>query len=96
MAGDDAGVQRAALGAHFRRRIAALLEAWRLAIAADPDLTTGDSLPRAQLVDHLPPWLEALADGLVATPGSAESRRRRFDETDIDGLCSGNRHHGLQ
>jgi signal transduction histidine kinase len=81
VAGDDAGVQRAAMGAHFRRRIAALLEAWRLAIAADPDLTTGDSLPRAQLVDHLPPWLEALADGLVATPGSAEARRRRLDET---------------
>jgi signal transduction histidine kinase len=81
VAGDDAGVQRAALGAHFRSRIAALLEAWRHAIAADADLTTGDSLPRAQLVDHLPPWLEALADGLVASPGSAEARRRRFDET---------------
>ena len=58
LAGEDAGAQRGALGAHFRSRIPALLDAWRLAIAADPDLTTGDSLPRGQLVDHLPPWLE--------------------------------------
>ncbi len=81
LAGEDAGAQRGALGAHFRSRIPALLDAWRLAIAADPDLTTGDSLPRAQLVDHLPPWLEGLATALGAAPGSAEARRRRFDET---------------
>ena len=81
MAGADAGAQRGALGAHFRSRIPALLEAWRHAIAADPDLTTGDSLPRGQLVDHLPPWLEGLAAALAAHPGSAEARRRRADET---------------
>ena len=81
MAGEDAGAQRGALGAHFRSRIPALLEAWRAAIAADPDLTTGDSLPRGQLVDHLPPWLEVLAAALAAAPGSAEARHRRSDET---------------
>ena len=68
MAGADAGAQRGALGAHFRSRIPALLEAWRHAIAADPDLTTGDSLPRGQLVDHLPPWLEGLAAAWAANP----------------------------
>ena len=81
LAGEDAGAQRGALGAHIRSRIPALLDAWRGTIAADPDLTTGDSLPRAQLVDHLPPWLEALASALAAEPGSAEARRRRSDET---------------
>ena len=81
MAGEDAAAERGALGAHFRSRIPALLETWRAAIAADPDLTTGDSLPRAQLVDHLPSWLEGLAAAFAAAPGSAEERRRRYDET---------------
>ena len=81
LAGEDAGAQRAALGAHFKSRIPALLDAWRGAIAADPDLTTGDALPRAQLVDHLPPWLEGLAAALAAAPGTAEARRRRYEET---------------
>ncbi|MEO5881682.1 MAG: HAMP domain-containing sensor histidine kinase [Caldimonas sp.] len=69
------------MGDHFRSRIAPLLGAWRNAIAADPDLTTGDSLPRAELFDHLPLWLEALAAALAAPPGSAEARRRRSEET---------------
>jgi hypothetical protein len=81
LAGEDAEVQRNALAAHMRSRIPALLEAWRRAIAADPDLTSGDSLPRAKLVDHLPPWLDALADGLATAPGSAEARRHRSEET---------------
>ena len=46
MAGEDAGAQRAALGAHLKNRIPALLDAWRTKIAADADLTTGDALPR--------------------------------------------------
>lgn len=81
MAGEDAGAERAALGEHFRKRVPALLDAWRAAIVADPDLTTGDSLPRAQLFDHLPPWLEGLAAAFAAAPGTAEARRRRNDET---------------
>ena len=81
MQGEDAGAQRAALGAHFRSRIPAILDAWRAAIARDPDLTTGDSLPRGQLFDHLPPWLDGLAAALAATPGTAEALRRRYEET---------------
>ena len=73
-------MQRAALGAHFKARIPALLDAWRAAIAADPDLTTGDSLPRAQRIDHLPPWLESLAAALAAAPRSREARLRQIDE----------------
>ena len=79
MAGQDVEAQRAALGAHFKARIPALLEAWQVAIAADPDLKSGDSLPRAQLVDHLPPWLESLAAALAAAPGS-QARLRRTDQ----------------
>ncbi|HVH34496.1 MAG TPA: hypothetical protein VM847_10340, partial [Tahibacter sp.] len=56
-----------------------MLEAWQVAIAADPDLKSGDSLPRAQLVDHLPPWLESLAAALAAAPGS-QARLRRTDQ----------------
>ncbi|MCE9659800.1 MAG: HAMP domain-containing histidine kinase [Burkholderiales bacterium] len=62
------GVQREALGAHFRARIPSLLEAWRQAIAVDPKLTTGDSLPKGQLFDHLPPWIEGLAAAFAAAP----------------------------
>ena len=32
----------------------AILAAWRDAIKRDPSLSTGDSLPRAQLYDHIP------------------------------------------
>jgi signal transduction histidine kinase len=79
--GEDFGAQRAALGAHFKARINALVEAWRIAIAADPKLTTNESLPRAQLVDHLPPWLEAFARALTAAPGAALAARAATDET---------------
>ncbi len=89
MAGQDVEAQRAALGAHFKARIPALLEAWQVAIAADPDLKSGDSLPRAQLVDHLPPWLESLAAALAAAPGS-QARLRRTDQV-ADATA-----HGLQ
>jgi len=38
----------AARAAHVMARTPALLEAWRAAIATDPQLTTSQSLPRAQ------------------------------------------------
>ena len=90
MAGQEFDAQRAALGAHFKARIPALLDAWRAAIAADPDLTSGDSLPRAQLYDHLPQWLETLAAALAAAPGSPTARPRRRAEAEVA------KAHGLQ
>jgi signal transduction histidine kinase len=87
---DPTAGQRADLAAHFRRRVPAIVEAWRAEVAADPRFTAGDSLPRAQLVDHLPVWLENLADAFAAAPGSARERRAHGDE-------SGNAAaHGLQ
>ncbi|MEO9068872.1 MAG: HAMP domain-containing sensor histidine kinase [Caldimonas sp.] len=59
---------RQAIADHFRGRTAALMEAWHAAVEADPRLSTGDSLPRAQLEDHLPRWLELFAGVLAASP----------------------------
>jgi signal transduction histidine kinase len=47
----------AALAAHLAQRRAALLRAWRTQVTAHPDLTSGASLPRAQLHDHIPALL---------------------------------------
>lgn len=38
--------------------------AWRLAVKRDPALTTGDSLPRAQLNDHIPALLQTFEQKL--------------------------------
>jgi len=54
--GDD-NLERAALAAHLRNRRTAILESWRLAVRRDPALSTGDALPRAQLLDHIPALL---------------------------------------
>ena len=48
----------AALASHLTQRREAVLRAWRAEIAADPTLTTGAALPRAQLHDHIPALLE--------------------------------------
>jgi len=47
-------VEIAALAAHMSQRRGAILRAWRAAVTSDPTLTTGTSLPRAQLHDHIP------------------------------------------
>lgn len=47
----------AALANHLAGRRDAILKAWRKAIAADPSLTTGASLPVSQLNDHIPALL---------------------------------------
>jgi len=69
MVSNSLQVQRRALGARLKERIPAVLTAWHEAQAADPKLQTGDSLPRSQLNDHLPSWLEAFAELLAAGPG---------------------------
>ena len=48
----------------------AILEAWRTRVTADSRLTTGASLPRAQLHDHIPALLEDFERRLTA--GAAE------------------------
>jgi signal transduction histidine kinase len=46
-----------AFAAYLRSRRSGILEAWSGAIKRDPALTAGDSLPRAQLLDHIPGML---------------------------------------
>jgi signal transduction histidine kinase len=88
MAGEDVGGARQACAAHFRAAIPALLAAWRQAVKDDPRLTTGTTLPRAALEDHVPAWLESLADVLAAGPGE----RRAADSAEAEDAEA----HGLQ
>jgi signal transduction histidine kinase len=62
----------AALAAHIAQRRGAILQAWRKAVAADPTLTSGASLPRAQLHDHIPALLLDLEQRLAAR-GAAQA-----------------------
>jgi signal transduction histidine kinase len=66
-------VERSALAKHLSSRRAAILEAWRGAIKSDPALNTGDSLPRAQLFDHIPAILLTFERELRVTSGDAEA-----------------------
>lgn len=68
MAGDSATGEHPllALAAHVAARSDAILRAWRKAVDRDPELTTGASLPRAQLDDHVPQILAGYAERLRA------------------------------
>jgi signal transduction histidine kinase len=57
----------AALAAHLAERREAVLYAWRRAVKQDPALSTADSLPRAQLNDHIPSLLQAFERRLDPT-----------------------------
>jgi signal transduction histidine kinase len=59
----------AALGTHLSGRQDAILQAWQGAIHRDPALTTGDALPRTQLLDHIPAILATFLQELRAAAG---------------------------
>lgn len=61
--------QLIALAEHLAARRDAILQAWRKAVDRDPELTTGASLPRSQLNDHLPDLLDAFGRKLCAVTG---------------------------
>jgi len=86
---ESEGTGRMALGRHFRARASAVVAAWRAAVAADPSLKTGASLPRAQLEDHLPGWLDAFAAVLEQPAGATSTRVDVAEKADA-------RAHGLQ
>ena len=71
------GPELAALAAHLASRRDAIMGAWRHALKRDPALTTGDSLPRAQLNDHIPALLvtfeKRLVNGAAPDRGQAGS-----------------------
>ena len=89
MTGSISATDRQAIAGHFRSRIPALLDAWRAAVADDPRLTSGDALPRSQLDDHLPLWLEAFAAVLAAAPGPQQRAASAAEEQNAES-------HGLQ
>ncbi len=69
------------LGRQLKSRRPRILEEWRAAVARDPELTTGATLTRAQLSDHIPAILEDFEQALMADDGvdlhEARSEQRK-------------------
>ena len=77
-----------AVATHLRERREAILEAWRAAADADPQLTTVNSLPRSQFNDHIPDVLDLLERKLQAWPQEPQ----RLDQEQKSDAAA----HGLQ
>ncbi|MBC7780678.1 MAG: sensor histidine kinase [Proteobacteria bacterium] len=77
-----------ALATHLASRRKAILSAWRAAVTSDPTLTTGASLPRAQLHDHIPALLIDLERRLATTEaaGSGEVQQMQRGDAAAHGL----------
>jgi signal transduction histidine kinase len=86
LAGEALADGRRVLADHVRSQTPALIAAWRAAVAADPLLTTGESLPRAQLEDHLPGWLSTFADVLADPPGGHPTSAAETEAAEAHGL----------
>jgi signal transduction histidine kinase len=71
MNSEHAQEQLEELAAHLAARRGAIMQAWRTAVERDPAMTTGASLPRIQLNDHLPQLLDAFGAKLRALTGNA-------------------------
>jgi len=81
--------QLAALASYLGARREAILRAWRKAIDRDPEMTTGASLPRAQLDDHIPALLDALERRLRVLTDEETAASKEEDKEDASA-------HGLQ
>jgi signal transduction histidine kinase len=68
-----------AVAAHVRERREAILDAWRTAADADPQLTTANTLPQSQFNDHIPDVLDLLARKLEAWPGNPPPLEQKKD-----------------
>ena len=68
---EDVQAELAVLALHLRGRREAILQAWQLAVKWDPKVTTGDSLPRVQLLDHIPSLLATFERALHGPAGRA-------------------------
>ena len=58
------------LATYLREQRGALLNAWRAAVDADPEISTAETLARAQFVDHIPRILDAFEHQLLARVAS--------------------------
>lgn len=63
---DPVSVTPPELAAYLSERREAILNAWRRAVDADPELTTASTTTRAQFVDHIPAVLDAFESRLSA------------------------------
>jgi signal transduction histidine kinase len=64
----DTDLDLASLAQYLSGRREAILQAWQSTVKRDPALTTGDSLPRGQLFDHIPAMLSTLERELLKAP----------------------------
>ncbi len=80
--------QLAALARHVASRREATLQAWITAVDRDPQMTTGASLPRSQLSDHVPQLLDGFCDKLLVLAGMAPraSVAKHADDAAVHGL----------
>ena len=85
----DIAEQLSALALYLGARREAMLRAWRKAIDRDPEMTTGASLPRAQLDDHIPALLDAFERRLRASTVQEAAALKEEDKEDASA-------HGLQ
>jgi signal transduction histidine kinase len=67
-------VQLDLLTEHLASRRKVILQAWRNAVEADPQLTTARALSRGQLNDHIPQVLDAFEHKLRSRPGGQEAQ----------------------
>jgi signal transduction histidine kinase len=68
---DNMQTELASLGNHLSGRQDAILRAWQGAIHRDPKLTTGEALPRVQLLDHIPAILGIFVHELRSAAGAS-------------------------
>lgn len=64
-----------ALADHLAKRRSGLLQAWREVVRGDPTLTTGSSMPRSELNDHIPLMLSAYERALREQGGRPQTAR---------------------
>lgn len=85
---EDVGDPLADLASHLAQRQAFLLQAWRAAVDADPEISTSNALPRRQFIDHVPAILDAFERRLRASfrPESSAARRARKEDSAVHGL----------
>lgn len=81
--------QLVALAFHLAQRREALIGTWRDKVSADPTMTTGTSLPKGQLHDHLPALLQDFERRLAA--GHSATRAEALNDHEADAAA-----HGLQ
>jgi hypothetical protein len=85
--------QITALASHLTAQRDSILRAWRKAVDRDRSLTTGASLPRTQLNDHIPDLLDAFERKLRGVAGGelTESRGQHKEKLPRTACSAGSR-----